>query len=126
MGGAVANISPLSDRLNDMKINALLALLGALLMLANCSSDPMMPQDLDAASPAGQPYPAGVTLRKEAGLWTYREFPGGRRLYVFDGDQAGVSNCNSGCVAAGPPLLARANAAIVGDWSVVMREDGRR
>ena len=42
-------------------------------------------------------------------------------LYVFD-----KSMCNGGCATNWPPLMAPANAAPIGDWSVVMRDDGSK
>ena len=47
-------------------------------------------------------------------------------LYVFDKDAAGKSMCNGGCATNWPPLMALANAAPIGDWSVVMRDDGSK
>ncbi|MDR0215784.1 MAG: hypothetical protein LBJ15_17550 [Comamonas sp.] len=47
-------------------------------------------------------------------------------LYVFDKDAAGKSVCNGGCAANWPPLMAPANAAAIGDWSVVTRDDGSK
>ena len=47
-------------------------------------------------------------------------------LYVFDKDAAGKSMCNGGCATNWPPLMAPANAAPIGDWSVVMRDDGSK
>ena len=47
-------------------------------------------------------------------------------LYVFDKDAAGKSMCNGGCATNWPPLMAPANAAPIGDWSVVMRDDGTK
>ena len=49
-------------------------------------------------------------------------------LYVFDKDAAGSgkSVCNGGCAANWPPLMAPANAAPIGDWSVTTRDDGSK
>ena len=47
-------------------------------------------------------------------------------LYVFDKDAAGKSMCNGGCATNWPPLMALANATPIGDWSVVMRDDGSK
>ena len=49
-------------------------------------------------------------------------------LYVFDKDAAGSgkSVCNGGCATNWPPLMAPASAAPIGDWSVVMRDDGSK
>lgn len=47
-------------------------------------------------------------------------------LYVFDKDAGGKSMCNGGCATNWPPLMAPANAAPIGDWSVVIRDDGSK
>ena len=54
--------------------------------------------------------------------------PNQMTLYVFDRDAAGSgkSACNGGCATNWPPLMAPANAAPIGDWSVVMRDDGSK
>jgi len=55
--------------------------------------------------------------------------PNQMTLYVFDRDAAagsGKSVCNGGCTALWPPLMAPADASAIGDWSVVMRDDGSR
>jgi predicted lipoprotein with Yx(FWY)xxD motif len=48
----------------------------------------------------------------------------GMTLYTFDRDAAGKSNCNGTCAQNWPPLMAPANAAASGEWSVVKRDDG--
>ena len=54
--------------------------------------------------------------------------PNQMTLYVFDKDAAGSgkSVCNGGCAANWPPLMAPANAAPIGDWSVTTRDDGSK
>jgi len=47
----------------------------------------------------------------------------GMTLYTFDKDEAGKSNCNGGCAANWPPLMAPAGAKPSGNWSVVTRDD---
>lgn len=48
----------------------------------------------------------------------------GMTLYIFDKDSTGKSACNGQCAQNWPPLMAPANAAASGDWSVVTRDDG--
>ena len=48
----------------------------------------------------------------------------GMTLYIFDRDAAGKSNCNGQCAVNWPPLMAAADSAASGDWSVVTRDDG--
>jgi predicted lipoprotein with Yx(FWY)xxD motif len=50
----------------------------------------------------------------------------GMTLYTFDRDSAGKSACNGQCAQNWPPLMAPANAAASGDWSVVTRDDGSK
>ncbi|WP_374369250.1 hypothetical protein [Dongia sp.] len=50
----------------------------------------------------------------------------GMTLYTFDKDTTGKSACNGECATAWPPLLADANAAPAGDYSVITRDDGAK
>lgn len=70
-------------------------------------------------------HPAEVALIQESGGWSYQHFPSNVRLYIFDGDSPGKSNCNLGCAGAWQPLIAPDDAKPVGDWTKVVRDDGR-
>jgi predicted lipoprotein with Yx(FWY)xxD motif len=51
----------------------------------------------------------------------------GMTLYTFDRDSApGKSACNGKCVSNWPPFAASAGAKTVGDWSVIVRDDGSK
>lgn len=50
----------------------------------------------------------------------------GMTLYTFDRDASGKSNCNGQCAQNWPPLMAAANAAPSGNWTVVTRDDGSK
>lgn len=50
----------------------------------------------------------------------------GMTLYTFDKDQSGKSACNGECAVAWPPLPAAAEAKDMGDFTVVIRDDGAR
>lgn len=50
----------------------------------------------------------------------------GMTLYTFDRDATGKSNCNGQCAQNWPPLMAAANAAPSGNWTVVTRDDGTK
>ncbi len=52
----------------------------------------------------------------------------GMTLYVFDKDTAGSgkSVCNGPCANNWPPLAATEGDKAAGDWSVIVRDDGRR
>lgn len=74
------------------------------------------------------PVPGSVTVKSVANaigdvFVDYR----GMTLYVFDGDvEPGRSACSDECARIWPPLLAGALAKPIGDWTIVVREDGRR
>lgn len=52
----------------------------------------------------------------------------GMTLYMFDKDAAGSgkSVCNGPCANNWPPLAAAEGDKAAGDWSVIVRDDGRR
>ncbi|MDB5872077.1 MAG: hypothetical protein JWQ07_1519 [Ramlibacter sp.] len=52
----------------------------------------------------------------------------GITVYTFDRDAAnsGKSACNGDCAVKWPPLLATASDGPRGDYTIVMRDDGRR
>lgn len=52
----------------------------------------------------------------------------GMTLYTFDKDAAGSgkSICNGACAGNWPPLMAADRDSATGDWSIVMRDDGKR
>jgi predicted lipoprotein with Yx(FWY)xxD motif len=51
--------------------------------------------------------------------------PNGMTLYTFDRDAVqGKSACNGPCATNWPPLMAAADAAATGDWTVITRDDG--
>jgi hypothetical protein len=71
-------------------------------------------------------YPGDVALSEFApGKFHYKSFPGLLRLYVFDGDRPGKSNCYDG---AWPSLLVSDNekGPRIGDWTIIRRDDGTR
>lgn len=50
----------------------------------------------------------------------------GKALYTYDNDtMKGMSHCVGACAAAWPPLVAPGDAKASGDWTIVMREDGK-
>jgi predicted lipoprotein with Yx(FWY)xxD motif len=50
----------------------------------------------------------------------------GMTLYTFDGDAPGKSACADACARVWQPLKAAELAKPIGDWTVVMRDDGGR
>jgi predicted lipoprotein with Yx(FWY)xxD motif len=71
------------------------------------------------------PYPAEVSLIHRRTGWLFRAAPSNLRLYAYDADLPGKSVCNDACSAAWPPLIAPAGATPLGDWTSVVRDDGR-
>jgi len=49
----------------------------------------------------------------------------GMTLYTYSRDMVGYSNCNGDCATAWPPLAADTGAAS-GDWTVIVRDDGKK
>lgn len=81
-----------------------------------------------ATTPAPQQdHPGEVAFVDEGAKgFVYRRFPTGERLYTYDRDPPGQSTCNYGCMSAWPPVLAKPDAASMGDWTIVTRFDGKR
>lgn len=54
--------------------------------------------------------------------------PNGMTLYTFDKDPQGgaKSVCNGGCATAWPPLMAMDTDKASGDYSIIMRDDGKK
>lgn len=52
----------------------------------------------------------------------------GMTLYVFDKDAAGSgkSLCNGPCASNWPPLMAMDGEAATGDYSIIVRDDGKK
>jgi len=74
-------------------------------------------------------YPVDTALmRDEAGNWQYRSFRSGSRLFVYEVDAPGKSNCNEGCFSAWPPLyVSDGNSGEqIGHWTAIVREDGSK
>jgi predicted lipoprotein with Yx(FWY)xxD motif len=95
-------------------MRALLTAAAAALVLTGLSLSPTLAQ---SAAPASATQTAlGPVLADAQGM----------TLYTFTRDMTGYSNCNDQCAVAWPPLLAGADAAASGDWSIIVRDDGRR
>jgi predicted lipoprotein with Yx(FWY)xxD motif len=50
----------------------------------------------------------------------------GMTLYTFDRDAGGKSACNGDCTSKWPPLLAGDSDSASGDYTIVVRDDGRK
>ena len=85
--------------------------------------------ETDTELPFNPQHPVDAALtQKSDGTWVYLSFPSGARLYVYEGDEEGQSNCYGGCASAWPPLRVSSedSAEPVGDWTIVSRDDGIR
>lgn len=87
----------------------LLAIAACAALLAGCASTSMN----NAAAPA---------MMKDGMLVNAK----GLTLYTFDRDAPGKSNCNGDCAVKWPPHLADAGAQPMGDYTIVVRDDGKR
>jgi predicted lipoprotein with Yx(FWY)xxD motif len=72
------------------------------------------------------PYPGQIDLEQEAGGWTYRLNQNELPLYMSTADPPGKSSCSGACAKQWLPVIAEASAKPIGDWSIVVREDGQR
>lgn len=91
----------------------------------------LLPLSLSAETGSDQPpdeveHPAEVALQElPDGEFRYVHARTSLRLYVYEKDEPGKSNCVEGCASARPPLLASEDARqSVGDWALLEREDG--
>ncbi len=48
----------------------------------------------------------------------------GMTLYTFDKDTPGKSVCNGQCATNWPPMLVGDGGKAIGDWTIVVRDDG--
>jgi len=72
------------------------------------------------------PYPGQIDLEQETGGWTYRLNQNELPLYMSTADAAGKSSCNGACAKKWLPVIAEASAKPIGDWTIIVREDGQR
>lgn len=105
---------------------AALAGLAALALLAGCAADGGY--RTGGYGDGGSAAPATAAAAPATAAGGVLVDPGRMTLYVFDRDVAGSgkSVCNGPCAANWPPLAAAAGAAVGGDWSLVVRDDGTR
>ena len=73
-------------------------------------------------------HPGDTALSEDApGKYVYKSFPTLFRLYVYDKDGSGKSNCTGGCASAWPPLrVSPSEKSPVGDWIIIQRDDGSK
>jgi len=71
-------------------------------------------------------YVGGAVKSSEIGGKEVLTDANGMTLYTYDKDTAGVTNCYDKCAVNWPPLMAAADAAADGDFTIVDRTDGTR
>lgn len=72
------------------------------------------------------PYPVQVDLVQDPVGWTYRESQTELPLYMSVADPPGRSVCNDGCAKKWIPLSASSDVEPLGEWTIILRNDGRR
>lgn len=72
------------------------------------------------------PYPAEVSLVQERMGWTFLDSSSNLPLYVHQRPLAGKSDCDRTCEGQWIPLLAPAGEKPLGEWTILLRKDGRR
>lgn len=95
------------------------------LLLAAVTQPALARQGPSAPQPASHPPEVALVDEGEIGS-VYRETTMSLRLYTNDADPPGKSTCNDRCRYAWPPLRAPANAAPVGEWTIIDRDDTTR
>lgn len=92
-----------------------------LLAAVEAFAEPMLPSD-------GQHPGDAALMQDDNGIWVYRSFPGGARLFVFEKDPPGQSTCNLGCESAWLPLYVseESSGKQVGLWTILVRDDGTK
>jgi predicted lipoprotein with Yx(FWY)xxD motif len=78
-----------------------------------------------AAQAQTVPAPPAVKIAKTADASMLTDGKG-MTLYVYDPDTGGKSTCNGGCATNWPPLMAAADAAPVGKFTIITRDDGTK
>ena len=83
-----------------------LAGVAAALVLAGCSSANGLYGSSGSSASSGSGGAAAEVVGTATGdLGTYLTADGGRAVYLWEGDSAGVSNCTSACASVWPPVL---------------------
>lgn len=103
--------------------------LSLILVLASATAQAVAPTTPAAAADnaaAAAPKPAATSfppIRQRAGILVDLK---GRGLYTYGGDDVGKSNCSGQCILLWPPIVADADAKAKGDFTLVVRDDGKR
>ncbi len=97
------------------RMSVVAVLLGALVLFGACSDEnPTIPESEATATSA--PEGGAVAVKTaDSDLGKILVDGEGRTLYVFDNDEAGVSNCNDNCAVTWPALAAEGEPTAGGD-----------
>lgn len=106
-----------------MRVLLPLATMGPILVCAVAQAAPAVSNISGNTRPD---HPSAVSLMEEAQGYLYRQFGTGLRLYISDRDPPGRSVCNLGCSTQWIPVVAPDDARPIGDWSIVIRDGGRK
>ncbi|MEQ8207548.1 MAG: hypothetical protein RIA65_15350 [Woeseia sp.] len=89
------------------------------LMVSSATGSEQPPSNLSS--------PGEVALQQiQDGTYRYVYATTNVRLYVYEKDEPGKSNCTGGCALAWPPLAAGEKDQAIGDWTVIEREGGSK
>jgi hypothetical protein len=95
-------------------------------LAAACSAAESQGNSIPKTADINLPYPGQIDLEQEGGGWTYRLNQNELPLYMSTADPPGKSSCNGGCAKKWLPVIAEASAKPIGDWTIIVREDGQR
>lgn len=101
------------------------ALQQAAMALVLSSSWGIPARSADIPSDVQNGYPGEVALDQEGNKgFLFRRFPGAQRLYTYDLDKNGRSNCNIGCDGPRPPVYTSCASKPMPDWTIFKRYNG--
>jgi predicted lipoprotein with Yx(FWY)xxD motif len=91
--------------------------------IAAVAADPRgLPQRLNIQLP----YPVEVSLVQDRMGWIFLQSSSNLPLYVYEPASPGRPICNQACEKQWMPLLAGAGEQPLGQWTLLLRADGRR
>lgn len=95
-----------------------------ILLFANASLAATAQSTAPTATPAARPATSDLPpIRQRAGILVDLK---GRGLYNYGGDEPGKSNCSGQCILLWPPIVADAGAKPRGEFTLVVRDDGKK
>jgi hypothetical protein len=101
-------------------------LLALLLSAPSHASDSRASAGIPKTANINLPYPGQIDLDQEPSGWTFRLNLNELPLYISTADPPGKSACNEDCAKKWIPVIAEADSKPLGDWTIVVRKDGKR